>query len=234
MIYKKDIMEEEEEEEEEEVCKIVLIGEAGVGKTCIISRFINNTYRENNITTTGASYASKVVTFPEYGNRKINFEIWDTAGQEKFRSINQLFYKEASICILVYDMTRESTFNALQDYWCQQILDNTPKNTVVGIAGNKCDLIENEKVSEEKGKNLANEINAIYESTSAAKGIGVESLFHNLGCKFIDPNFKVGENSNNEYKTQINKETNQNKNNNKSIRLVHKKNSDKQKKKKCC
>ena len=231
MIYKKDLMM-DEEEEEEEVCKIVLIGEAGVGKTCIISRFINNTYGENTITTTGASYTSKIITFPEYENRKINFEIWDTAGQEKFRSINQLFYKDASICILVYDVTRESTFNALQDYWCQQILDNTPKNIVVGIAGNKCDLIENEKVSEEKGKNLANEMNAIYESTSAAKGIGVELLFHNLGCKYIDPNYKVGENSNNEDKTQINKEIYLKKN--KSIKLVDKKSNEKPKKKKCC
>ena len=216
----------EDEDEEEEVCKIVLLGESGVGKTCIISRFINNTFEEGLMSTNGASYASKSCIFPEYENRTIKFEVWDTAGQEKYRALNQIFYKDASICILVYDITSEVSFKALQDYWFQQVKDSAPKNIVLGLAGNKCDLIEKEQVPEEKARNLAKEMNAIFETTSAAKNIGVDLLFHNLGCKYIDPNFKTEESLTSEAKPQINnenKQDNNKSNKNKKIKLDDKK-----------
>ena len=222
----------EEEEEEEEVCKVVLLGESGVGKTCIISRFINNTFEEGLMSSNGASYASKSSTFPEYENKTLKFEIWDTAGQEKYRALNQIFYKDAAICILVYDVTSETSFNALLEYWCQQVKDSAPKNIILGLAGNKCDLLEKEVVSEEKARNLAREINAIFETTSAAKNIGIEQLFHNVGCKYIDPNYKINESSSNKVKLKDNKNE---KNTNKKIKLNEKKiNQDNTKKKKCC
>ena len=220
----------EEEDEEEEVCKIVLLGESGVGKTCIISRFINNTFEEGLMSTNGASYASKISTFPEYENRTIKFEIWDTAGQEKYRALNQIFYKDASICILVYDVTSMISFKALQDYWCQQVKEQAPKNVVFGLAGNKCDLIEKEEVSEEMARNLAKEMNAIFETTSAAKNIGVEQLFHNVGCKYIDPNYKTNEDSTSDVKQRKLSEKKIKKN----IKLDNKNNKDINKKKKCC
>ena len=220
----------EEEDEEEEVCKVVLLGESGVGKTCIISRFINNTFEEGLMSTNGASYASKISTFPEYENRTIKFEIWDTAGQEKYRALNQIFYKDASICILVYDVTSMISFKALQDYWCQQVKEQAPKNVVFGLAGNKCDLIEKEEVSEEMARNLAKEINAIFETTSAAKNIGVEQLFHNVGCKYIDPNYKTNEDSTSDVKQRKLSEKKIKKN----IKLDDKNNKDVNKKKKCC
>ena len=187
----------EEEEEDDEVCKVVLLGESGVGKTCIISRFINNSFDVNQITTNGASYTSKIITYPECENRTIKFEIWDTAGQEKYRALNQIFYKDASICILVFDVTNSESFKALQEYWYQQVKDSAPKNIVIGLAANKCDLIENEQVSEEKARTFAKEMNAFYESTSAAKNIGIEDLFHKLGRKYIDPNYKIDEDDKN-------------------------------------
>ena len=220
----------EEEDEEEEVCKVVLLGESGVGKTCIISRFINNTFEEGLMSTNGASYASKISTFPEYENRTIKFEIWDTAGQEKYRALNQIFYKDASICILVYDVTSMISFKALQDYWCQQVKEQAPKNVVFGLAGNKCDLIEKEEVSEELARNLAKEMNAIFETTSAAKNIGVEQLFHNVGCKYIDPNYKTNEDSTSDVKQRKLSEKKIKKN----IKLDDKNNKDANKKKKCC
>jgi small GTP-binding protein len=220
----------EEEDEEEEVCKVVLLGESGVGKTCIISRFINNTFEEGLMSTNGASYASKISTFPEYENRTIKFEIWDTAGQEKYRALNQIFYKDASICILVYDVTSMISFKALQDYWCQQVKEQAPKNVVFGLAGNKCDLIEKEEVSEEMARNLAKEMNAIFETTSAAKNIGVEQLFHNVGCKYIDPNYKTNEDSTSDVKQRKLSEKKIKKN----IKLDDKNNKDVNKKKKCC
>ena len=187
----------EEEEEDDEVCKVVLLGESGVGKTCIISRFINNSFDINQITTNGASYTSKIITYPEYENKTIKFEIWDTAGQEKYRALNQIFYKDASICILVYDVTNNESFKALQEYWYQQVKDSAPKNIVIGLAANKCDLIEGEQVSEEKARTFAKEMNAFYESTSAAKNIGIEELFYKLGHKYIDPNYKTDEDDKN-------------------------------------
>ena len=227
-----------EEEEEEEVCKVVLLGESGVGKTCIISRFINNTFEEGLMSTNGASYASKNATFPEYGNRTIKFEIWDTAGQEKYRALNQIFYKDASLCILVYDVTNESSFKAIQEYWHQQVKDCAPKNIVLGLAGNKCDLFEKEVINEEQAKSLASEINAIFEQTSAAKNIGIDQLFHNLGCKYIDPNYKIDENDKNP-KNEI-KDKSENKNEqkkaDKKLKLDAKKNTKNEgkKKKKFC
>ena len=231
-----------EEEEDDEICKVVLLGESGVGKTCIISRFINNTFEEGLMSTNGASYTSKNSTFPEFGNKTIKFEIWDTAGQEKYRALNQIFYKDASICILVYDITNEASFKAIQDYWFQQVKDSAPKNIVLGLAGNKCDLIDREAVDEEKGRSLAKEMNAIYEPTSAAKNIGIEELFHNLGCKYIDPNYKTeeGTSSSNSFKEKEkvekeNKGQKDTKNSNKKVKLDEKKlKEENPQKKKCC
>ena len=227
-----------EEEEDDEICKVVLLGESGVGKTCIISRFINNTFEEGLMSTNGASYTSKNSTFPEYGNKTIKFEIWDTAGQEKYRALNKIFYKDASICILVYDITNEGSFKAIQDYWFQQVKDSAPKNIVLGLAGNKCDLIENEMIGEEKARNLAKEMNAIFEPTSAAKNIGIEQLFHNLGCKYIDPNYKANEINSNEFKEKAdneNKHVKIEKDKNKKLKLDDKKSKqEKTNQKKCC
>jgi small GTP-binding protein len=109
-------------------CKVVLLGESGVGKTCIIARFINNTFEDNMISTTGASYAGKTMTFDEFQGKTIKFEIWDTAGQEKYRSLTKIFYKDAGIAILVYDITRRETFEEIKKYWYYQVKESAPKN----------------------------------------------------------------------------------------------------------
>ena len=117
-----------DEDDEAQTCKVVLLGESGVGKTCIIARFINNTFEENLISTTGASYAGKTMTFDEYEGKSIRFEIWDTAGQEKYRSLTKIFYKDAGAAILVYDITRKESYEEIQKYWFNQIKDHAPKN----------------------------------------------------------------------------------------------------------
>ena len=117
-----------DEDDEAQTCKVVLLGESGVGKTCIIARFINNTFEENLISTTGASYAGKTMTFDEYDGKSIRFEIWDTAGQEKYRSLTKIFYKDAGAAILVYDITRKESYEEIQKYWFNQIKDHAPKN----------------------------------------------------------------------------------------------------------
>ena len=118
----------DEDDEGAQTCKVVLLGESGVGKTCIIARFINNTFEENLISTTGASYAGKTMVFDEYEGKSIKFEIWDTAGQEKYRSLTKIFYKDAAVAILVYDITRKESYDELQKYWYNQIKEFAPKN----------------------------------------------------------------------------------------------------------
>jgi small GTP-binding protein len=109
-------------------CKVVLLGESGVGKTCIIARFINNVFQDNIISTTGASYTGKTLTFDEYNGKSIKFEIWDTAGQEKYRSLTKIFYKDAGVAILVYDISRKESFDEIKNYWYNQVKDYAPKN----------------------------------------------------------------------------------------------------------
>ena len=181
-------------------CKVVLLGESGVGKTSIISRFINDTFEEGLVTTTGASYAGKDMVFKDYQNQVIRFEIWDTAGQEKYRALAQIFYKDAAIAILVYDITSEESFEEIQKYWYTQLKESASKDIVIGLAANKCDLIDDEKVSEERAREFAKEIGAVFKLTSACKSIGIEELFVGVGCKFLDPNYKEDENKKPEVK----------------------------------
>ena len=118
----------EDDDEGSIPCKVILLGESGVGKVGLIARFINNTFEENLISTTGASYAGKTMTFDEFGGKSIKFEIWDTAGQEKYRSLTKIFYKDAGAAILVYDITRKESFEEIQKYWINQIKEFAPKN----------------------------------------------------------------------------------------------------------
>jgi Ras-related protein Rab-22 len=108
-------------------CKVVLIGESGVGKTSIISRYMTNTFKSQLMSTPGANFVKKNVIM-EDEKKSINFEIWDTAGQEKYRSLAKVFYKNATVCVLVYDITRKSSFEAVKNYWIKEIKENAPKD----------------------------------------------------------------------------------------------------------
>ena len=94
-------------------CKVVLIGESGVGKTSIINRYISNTFSSVLTATPGASFTTKTVFLKDF-NQSIKFEIWDTAGQEKYRALAKVFYKNAAVCVLVYDITRKDSYDALK------------------------------------------------------------------------------------------------------------------------
>ena len=108
-------------------CKVVLIGESGVGKTSIISRYMTDTFSATLGSTPGANFTTKTV-FLKNENQSIKFEIWDTAGQEKFRSLAKVFYKNAAICILVYEITRRASFDELKKFWIEEIRSNASKN----------------------------------------------------------------------------------------------------------
>ena len=108
-------------------CKVVLIGESGVGKTSIINRYISNTFSALLTATPGASFTGKNVFMKDY-NQSIKYEIWDTAGQEKYRALAKVFYKNASVCILVYDICRKESFENLKNYWINEIKANSSPN----------------------------------------------------------------------------------------------------------
>ena len=169
-------------------CKIVLLGESGVGKTCIISRYINQVFEGNTIATNGASYASKTLKFEDY-DKSLKVEIWDTAGQEKYRSLTKIFYKDATAAILVYDITRKKSFDEIKNYWYKQLIECAPSDIVVGLAGNKADLFDREQVNEDDAKAFAKEIKAIFKPTSAMTAIGIDDLFDAVGKKILDPNY---------------------------------------------
>ena len=121
-------MEDNEEDDTPIPCKVILLGESNVGKCEMIARFINNSLEKNSISKEGASYAVKTMVFDEFGGKCIKFEIWDTAGQEKYRSLTNIFYKNVNAAILVYDITKKESFEEIQKYWINQIMEFAPKD----------------------------------------------------------------------------------------------------------
>ena len=164
-------------------CKIVLVGESGVGKTSIISRYTTGQFNELCQSTNGASYSSKTIKLQKL-KKNLKLDIWDTAGQEKYRSLTKFFYKDASIAIFVYDVTRKESFEELKNYWSGQIRDSSPENIILAIAGNKSDLIEHEVVDEGEARDFAKELGAIFVSTSAKNSEGINNLFEEIAKKY--------------------------------------------------
>ena len=163
-------------------CKIVLVGESGVGKTCIISQFVCQIFQQDVQTSSSATFNSKTLIYNN--NQVLKLEIWDTAGQEKYRSIASMFYKDADAAILVYDITRKESFEQIKEYWLGQIKEKGPKNIILALCGNKSDLIDLEQVDEEEARNYAEEINAIFYPTSAKNDCGIIDLFLQIAKKY--------------------------------------------------
>ena len=176
-----------------ETVKVVLLGEAGVGKTCIISQFISGVFDPDTISSLSAQFISKTIEFKDI-NKIIKFDIWDTAGQEKFRALAKIFYKDAKVICLVYDITSHKSFEALKEFWYeQQTKLNVDGDPIYAVVANKNDLYESQQVNEEEAKEFAKSINAIYQSTSAKSNSGIATLFDNIGHRFFDPNFNTNE-----------------------------------------
>ena len=166
--------------------KISLIGGSAVGKTCIIRRYSNDTFVENPPSTTGGSYSEKFVTID---NKDIQLNLWDTAGQEKFRAIGKHFYKDAYIIIMVYDISKKDTFEEIKEIWYPDVKQNGEKYGVLAVVGNKSDLYEEEEVSENEAKEFAKEIGAFFMLVSAKTGNNVNQLFEALLRQYLGKEF---------------------------------------------
>ena len=172
-------------------CKVVLVGDTGVGKTCIIQRYVNNNYEENVESTVASTYTYKVLNFPNY-NKSISFDIWDTAGQEIYRALAKNFYLNAAIGVLVYDIKRQSSFDSIKNYWYDQLKESGEENMIFAVAGNKCDLFNEEEVDEEEAKKFAKSIGAIFKLTSCKESIGIDELFSECGKIYLEVNKLIG------------------------------------------
>ena len=172
-------------------CKVVLVGDTGVGKTCIIQRYVNNNYEENVDSTVASTYTYKVLNFPNY-NKSISFDIWDTAGQEIYRALAKNFYLNAAIGVLVYDIKRQSSFDSIKNYWYDQLKESGEENMIFAVAGNKCDLFNEEEVDEEEAKKFAKSIGAIFKLTSCKESIGIDELFSECGKRYLEANKLIG------------------------------------------
>ena len=171
----------------DEIYRVVLLGKQATGKTCIIARFINGTFDPGTISSLTAQFIRKTIQFAD--GRNITLDIWDTAGQEKYRAIAKIYYKEARAVILVYDITDESSFKEMKEYWYEQVKLYAKKDAIFAVAANKNDLDEERKISDEEGRKFANEIGAIFASTSAKSASGIQALFDNVGQKILNPSF---------------------------------------------
>ena len=228
-------MEGDEDLGEEEAFKIVLIGESGVGKTSIISQFIHKIFQDDIQPSMGGTFTSKSLLFED--GKVLRLDIWDTAGQEKYRALTQMFYKDANAAVLVYDITRKDSFEELTKYWIDKIKENSSSNIILFLAANKSDLVEKEEVNEEEARKYAKEINADFCSISAKNSIGIDDLFIQITKKYTGrTDFKFVDSQEELEMLRERKDSNNSKNKSKSnsMKLSKEKTFCENKKKKCC
>ena len=221
--------------DEPENIKVVLLGESGVGKTSIINQFTTNKFNSRCPTSVSAQFTSKIVKFPQF-DKSIKFDIWDTVGQEKYRSLAKIFYKDAKIIILVYDITVDFSFKSLKDFWYKETLNIADNDPIFEIVANKIDLYEKQTVDNNDGKAFAEEINALFQTTSALSNSGISNLFENLGKKTIIPNYDFKKNNQKleeEYLNQIKQEKKEKKKD-KGVKINNNGTEEIGKKRKCC
>ena len=154
--------------------KYIVIGDSFVGKSCIVAKYIHGGFDEEFKTTIGIEFGSKDLTI----NGKVyRIQIWDTAGQETFRSITRAYYKNSVCSFIVYDVTNRQSFLNVQD-WFNECKKQTPKTAMMVLVGNKIDLNNKREVSYEEGENFAKNNSMLFYETSAKNGDNIENMFY--------------------------------------------------------
>lgn len=161
------------EDEYDYLFKLVIIGDSGVGKSNLLSRFTRNEFNLESKSTIGVEFATKTLDFD---SKVIKAQIWDTAGQERYRAITSAYYRGAVGALLVYDVTRRISFENVER-WLKELRDHTDQNIVVMLVGNKSDLRHLVAVSTEDAKNLAERESLYFMETSALEATNVENAF---------------------------------------------------------
>ena len=161
----------------ENVYKLLLLGDSTVGKTCFLIKYTDQSFQDIHMATIGLDY--RVKTMKLKNNKEVKIQIWDTAGQDRFRAITKNYYKGSHGIILIYDITNRRTFENVQQ-WISQIREETSQNVVIYLIGNKIDMKEERKVSTEEGKKLADELGLPFMETSAKEGININEVFDDI------------------------------------------------------
>ena len=186
--------------------KVILLGETSVGKTSLIKVSIDKHFKSLEEVTLSFNYSVKKFN---YNGKEYTFNLWDTIGQEKYRSLTKMFVNNSKIIILVYDITVQKSFKQLE-YWYNQVTSLVnEEDYVLAVVGNKKDLFKNEKVTEEEGKAFAKEKNAKFKLTSAKDDpLSFVSFLEELFKEFID---KSNEKSDKRKGKKLKKEKNKSK-----------------------
>ncbi len=156
------------------IFKVLLLGDSSVGKTCFLLRYSDDTFVENHISTIGLDYRLKMINLSD--NKIIKMQIWDTAGQDRFRAITKNYYKGAHGIILMFDVTSTMSFNNIKN-WLLQIKENSSDKILIVLVGNKVDAINRRVVSKDDADKVAREYNLSYFETSAKDNLNVQETF---------------------------------------------------------
>lgn len=155
------------------IFKYIIIGDMGVGKSCLLHQFTDMKFLADSPHTIGVEFGTKII---EVMGKKIKLQIWDTAGQERFRAVTRSYYRGAAGALLVYDITRRATFNRLTS-WLTDARNLTNPNTIIMLVGNKKDMEDARDVSYEEASAFAEQNGLIFLETSAKTGENVEDTF---------------------------------------------------------
>lgn len=166
--------------------KLLLIGDSGVGKTCLIIRFAEDNFNSTYISTIGIDFKVKTI---EVDGKKVKLQVWDTAGQERFKTITTAYYRGAMGIILVYDITDDKSFENIQN-WMKSIKENASAGVSRMLLGNKCDIEAKRKVTKETGEKLAKDHGIRFFETSAKSSINVEESFLALARDILQKSSK--------------------------------------------
>ena len=153
--------------------KFIIVGDSSVGKSNILLRFSRNIFDSGHQATLGIEFANKHLI---YNNTDYLVQIWDTAGQENFRSVTRAYYKASAVAMVVYDITKEESFEHIKS-WLSDCKELAPNTVLLVLVGNKTDLEEQRVISKERGENLAKENKMLFFETSAKLGDGIEQAF---------------------------------------------------------
>lgn len=162
--------------------KILLIGDSGVGKTCILCRFSDDSFNSSFISTIGIDFKMKTI---ELNGKKIKLQIWDTAGQERFYTITSTYYRGAMGIMLVYDVTDGKSFDSIGK-WLRNIDENANEDVVKMIIGNKCDLEDKRVVPIERGQEVAKHHGIPFIETSAKTNVNIKRAFDDITYRILE------------------------------------------------
>lgn len=169
-----------DEEETVPTYKVLVIGDAGVGKSAMIFRFADDVFRDTYISTIGIDFRIQTV---QVDGKPIKLQVWDTAGQERFRTITTSYYRNADGIIIVYAVNDRDSFTAISS-WLVEIEKNSPKDIVKILVGSKADW--DHVIPTEEGRKRAELAGVVHIETSAKTGMGVKELFEMMGRKIVE------------------------------------------------